>query len=62
MVLCEDFHASAELAEVLKDIVRQNVVGHDVPRTIEFLDESYMKTTGIILCRELLERGHKFVG
>lgn len=58
IVLGEGFQASDELAEALKNIVRENLARHEVPRIIEFIDELPMTTTGKIMRRELRQRGH----
>lgn len=56
IVLGESFDPSEELAESLKDLVRNNLARHEVPRLIEFVDALPMTTTGKIMRRELRDR------
>lgn len=56
IILADGYTASEELADALKDIVRQNLARHEVPRIVEFVDKFPMSTTGKILRRELRGR------
>ncbi len=56
IVLSEGVNPTEELAESLKDLVRNNLARHEVPRLIEFIDALPMTTTGKIMRRELRDR------
>ena len=57
IILAEGYSPSEELAESLKDIVKQNLARHEVPRLVEFVTAFPMTTTGKIIRRELRDRG-----
>ena len=56
IVLGEGVEPSEAMAESLKDLVRNNLARHEVPRLIEFVNALPMTTTGKIMRRELRDR------
>ncbi len=55
VVPAEGFEADEALAEVLKQLVRDNLAKHEVPRLIEFVASLPLTTTGKIMRRTLRE-------
>ncbi len=53
IVLKPEFSAGDQLAEEIRDFVRQHLARHEVPREIEFVDALPMTTTGKIQRRRL---------
>ncbi|MDC6485285.1 AMP-binding protein [Luminiphilus sp.] len=56
VVLAEGFEADEALAESLKQLVRQHLAKHEVPRLIEFVTALPMTTTGKIMRRALRDQ------
>ena len=56
IVPSEGIEADEQLAESLKDLVRQHLAKHEVPRQIEFVDSLPMTTTGKIMRRALRDQ------
>jgi len=53
IVLAEGVEANQQLADSLKELVRDHLARHEVPRLIEFVDSLPMTTTGKIMRRAL---------
>ena len=56
IVPAEGIEADKQLAEALKDLVRQHLAKHEVPRQVEFVDSLPMTTTGKIMRRALRDQ------
>ena len=53
VVLRKEFQADDDLAQDIRNFVRERLAKHEVPREIEFMDNLPMTTTGKVLRREL---------
>jgi acetyl-CoA synthetase len=53
VILKDGFPGRPELAEQIRDFVREHLAKHEVPREIEFVDALPMTTTGKIQRRKL---------
>jgi len=56
IVVSENTDPTDALAESLKELVRENLAKHEVPRSIEFVDSLPMTTTGKIMRRTLRDQ------
>ncbi len=56
IVVSENTDPTDALAESLKELVRENLAKHEVPRSIEFVDSLPMTTTGKIMRRPLRDQ------
>jgi acetyl-CoA synthetase len=56
VVLADGFEPNEILAESLKQLVRQHLAKHEVPRLIEFVDALPLTTTGKIMRRALRDQ------
>jgi acetyl-CoA synthetase len=56
IVVSENTDPTDALAESLKELVRENLAKHEVPRLIEFVDSLPMTTTGKIMRRTLRDQ------
>jgi acetyl-CoA synthetase len=56
VVLADGFEPNEVLAESLKQLVRQHLAKHEVPRLIEFVDALPLTTTGKIMRRALRDQ------
>ena len=56
VVLAAGFEPNEALAESLKQLVRQHLAKHEVPRLIEFVTALPMTTTGKIMRRALRDQ------
>ena len=56
IVVSENAEPTEALAESLKELVRENLAKHEVPRSIEFVDSLPMTTTGKIMRRTLRDQ------
>ena len=56
IVVSDDTDPTEALAESLKELVRENLAKHEVPRLIEFVDSLPMTTTGKIMRRTLRDQ------
>ena len=55
IILADGFQPTPELAEEIRNSVRERLARHEYPREIAFVDSMPMTTTGKILRRELRE-------